>query len=32
MDITALAFVALLTLMLVVFAWWGETHRPGLPG
>ncbi len=30
MDITALTFVALV--MLVFFAWWGETHKPGLPG
>jgi hypothetical protein len=32
MHITALAVEALLTLMLVVFAWWGETHKPGFPG
>ncbi|CCF83968.1 hypothetical protein NITHO_2920010 [Nitrolancea hollandica Lb] len=32
MDVTALAFVALMLLILVFFAWWGETHQPGLPG
>lgn len=32
MDITGMTFVALLMLMLVFFAWWGETHQPGLPG
>ena len=32
MDMTAVTFVALLTLMLVFFAWWGEMHQPGLPG
>jgi hypothetical protein len=32
MDMIALTFVALLLLMLVFFAWWGETRQPGLPG
>ena len=32
MEMTALTFVALLILMLVFFAWWGEMHQPGLPG
>jgi hypothetical protein len=30
MDMTAVTFVALLILMLVFFAWWGETYQTGL--
>jgi hypothetical protein len=32
MDMTAVTFVALLILMLVFFAWWGDTHQSSLPG